>query len=78
MTKETTALLTAMGINADQNIFRPRHLSGDSEDASPQEIIKASFKDVPMDVMEHLKEIYENDLRFFQYSIDLKTLNITF
>lgn len=43
-----------------------------------QEKMRRVYKNVPRKHLEKLKTFYELDLEFFQYSIDIDTLDIRF
>jgi hypothetical protein len=76
MSTESRKLFDGMGVDLPSEYLIPFHQS--ENDDKLQEKMRRVYKNVPSTHLEKLAKFYELDLEFFQYSINIDTLEIQF
>jgi hypothetical protein len=78
LSEESTTLFAAAEIGLPAKFLLPSHQSGSDTDTSPQEKVTKYYRKIPFKIREKIKELYQIDLDFFQYTIDPMTLKMTY
>ena len=77
LSSESRDLFDAISINLPPNYLVATHKS-DTSDDSPQAKVKKYYQDISISTRRKLAQFYKIDFDFFQYSVDVKTLDITY
>ena len=76
MTQETQILFDAYNLTIGQEYLQATHNSTPPE--SPQSRIVRAYDHIPKNLISRLETYYRPDLVFFNYTINVKTLSISY
>ena len=77
MSKESRQLFQAISMELPSDYLLPNHQSETSSEL-PEDRVKGYYRNIPVEMRSRLKTHYQIDLDFFEYTIDINTLEITY
>ena len=77
MSQESRELFEAVSIDLPSDYLLPTHQS-DTKEESPEDHVRKHYSSVPIKMRSKLQKYYQIDLDFFQYTIDVHTLEISY